>query len=179
MSAFWTFMQGTLTSEAFMSRIPSVILLIIAVCILARMLKIKIKTEHIQIGGENRDVFYERKIVREQCDYAHTYLAGLLHKIRSTCSDGELLYCGWFSKYILEDVYDEVVKWITFNHITDDEAYISAKQKKICSLVYTYNVRPEFKTPEFQERMKKWTEELIVELVKIRKLYTKGARKGT
>lgn len=177
MSDFWKFLQGTLTSEVFLSRIPSVILLVVVICILAKILKIKIKTEHIQIGGENKEAFYERTVVREQCDFAHTYLFGLLNKIRMTCPDHKLIYDGWFSKCILEDIYDEVIRWITCNHIQDNEAYISTKSNKICALVYSYDVRPEFKTPQFQARMKRWTEELIHELIRIRKIYSNGGIK--
>ena len=47
------------------------------------------------------------------------------------------------------------------------------KQKEIRYLVYSLNPRDEFKTPEFQGRMDKWTSELIQQLVEIRKLYSK------
>lgn len=170
--------SSVLTSPTFWSNTPSFIILLVALCLMIRVFKVRIKTEHITIGDESAEAFVERTIVREQCDFAHSYLFGLLNKIKVLCPDHKLLHDGWFSKCILEAVYDEVIKWITYNHITEDEAYISVKQNKICTLVYSYDVRPEFKTPEFQARMKRWTEELIRELLKIRKVYTKKLRKG-
>ena len=126
----------------------------------------------VTIGGESADRWNERKIIQEQTDFAHEFLMGLMNKVKATCTD-ELQYGGWFAKCILEDIYDEILCWITFNHITEDEAYISTKQVKVCTMVYTYDVRPEFKTPEFQDRMKQWVTEMIHELVRIRKVYTK------
>lgn len=166
-----------LTSKDFLSSLPAVTLLIIVLVVLTKVFKIQVKTKHIQIGGESKESFYERTIVREQCDFTHTYLMGLLGKIEAVCPDHTLMYNGYFSKYILELAYDEFVKWINYNHITDDEAYIESKQAKICALVYAQNPRPEFKTPEFQERMKRWVAEVIRELVHIRKVYTEQMKK--
>ena len=111
----------------------------------------------------------ERAIIREQCDFTHVYLMGLVSKIKQVTPD--LLYDGYFTKYILEVAYDEFVRWITFNHIEDSEEYISTKQRKICSLVYSMGVRNEFKTAEFNHRMCNWVEEIIRELVRIRRVY--------
>lgn len=166
-----------LTSKEFLTNIPSFVLLVIVIAAIAKLFKVQIKTEHIQIGGESKATYYERTIVREQCDFTHTYLMGLLGKIEAVCPDHTLLYDGYFSKYILELAYDEFVKWINYNHITDDEAYIMAKQAKICALVYAQNPRPEFKTPEFQARMERWVAEIIHELVHIRKVYTEQMKK--
>lgn len=166
------------TNETFLSNLPGVILFIIAMVILAKVLHVRIHTSHITIGGESADTYYERKIVQEQCDFTHAYLMSLLGKIKDVCPDKTLAYEGWMSKCILEEAYDEFVTWIHYNHITDTEAYVSVKQSKIISLVYSHPVRPEFKTPEFQERMKKWVAEIITELVRIRKVYTEEKKGG-
>lgn len=161
------------TNSTFLSSIPSVILLVIAAAFIISKLKVRIKTNHIQIGGEAKESFYERKIIQEQCDFAHEFLMGLVGKIKQVCPTHQLQYDGWFTRCILETMYDEVVHWITYNHVSDDEAYISTKQTKICAMLYTFDVLPEFKTPEFQERVKNWTKEIIQELVRIRKVYLK------
>ena len=44
------------------------------------------------------------------------------------------------------------------------------------SLVYSFCPPEQFKTPEFQERINKWTAEIIGRLVAIRKLYTNQAK---
>lgn len=166
----WEAIANIFTSESFLSSIPSVILFVVVIGIAVKLGIIKVKTDHVQIGTMSSE--REHRIMQEQCDFAHTYLMGLLGKVDAVI-DGPLQYNGWFAKCILEGVYDEIVRWITQNHITDDEAYVSTKQNKICALVYSYNVMPEYKTPEFQERMKKWVAEVISELVRIRKVYMK------
>ena len=166
------------TNETFLSNLPGVILFLVAMVILGKVLHVKIHTNHITIGGESADTYYERKIVQEQCDYVHAYLMSLQGKITDVCPDHVLKHDGWMTKCILEYAYDEFVTWIHYNHITDTEAYISVKQNKIISLVYSQPVRPEFKTPEFQERMKRWVAEIITELVRIRKVYTEEKKRG-
>lgn len=162
-----------LTSPTFWSNVPSFIILIVVLAVLAKIFKVQIKTDHITVGGESQASFTERAIIREQCDFAHEYLRGLIGKIEPMMTEEDChKYGGYRTKYILEIVYDEMVKWITFNHITDDQAYITSKQNKICAMVYAENVNPEFKTPEFQDRMKRWVEEIILELVRTRKVYT-------
>lgn len=162
-----------LTSPEFLNSIPNVLLLLFVVGVAAKLGLLRIKTDHIQIGNTVAASDIERTIIREQCDFTHTFLMGLVNKIEAATDDGKLLYNGWFTKCILEVVYDEFVKWITFNHITDDEAYVHTKQEKIKALVYSMGVRKEFKTHEFAERMDKWVLEVITELVRIRKLYKK------
>lgn len=171
-------LANVLTNPTFWSNTPMFILLVVIFVILLKVLKVRVNTGHIQIGGEPREAFYERKIVQEQCDFAHAYLMGLLGKIETACADHKLLYDGWMTKCILEYAYDEFVNWIHYNHITDNEAYITTKQNKICSLIYAQPVRDEFKTPEFQERMCNWVKEIIIELVRIRKVYTEEMKKG-
>ena len=165
-----------LTSKDFLSSIPSVILLVIAIVILGKILHVKVHTSHLTIGGEPAERWTERKIIQEQSDFTHEYLMGLISKVTALAPDGKLQYDGWFARCIIEDIYDEIVRWITYNHITEDEAYISTKQNKICSTIYKYNVAPPYKTPEFQERVKNWVHELIIELVRIRKVYTKQCK---
>lgn len=164
------------TNENFLGNLPGVILFIVAIVILGKVLHVRVHTSHVTIGGESKDSFYERKIIQEQCDFTHEYLMGLVGKIRQTAPEQTLQYGGWFTKCILETIYDEIVRWITYNHISEDEAYISTKQTKVCAMIYTFDVLPPFKTPEFQDRVKRWVEEVIHELVRIRKVYLKEAQ---
>ena len=165
-----------LTSKDFLSSIPSVILLVVAIVVLGKILHVKVHTSHLTIGGEPAERWTERKIIQEQSDFTHEYLMGLINKVTALAPDGKLQYDGWFVRCIIEDIYDEIVRWITYNHITEDEAYISTKQNKICSTIYKYNVPSPYKTPEFQARVKNWVHELIIELVRIRKIYTKQCK---
>jgi len=166
-----------LTSPTFWGNIPSFILLIVVLAVIGKVFKIKVNTSHLQIGGESREAFYERKIVQEQSEFAKTFLFGLVGKITDLCPDHKLAYEGWMTKCILEEAYDEFVDMIHHNHIRDDEAYISVKQAKICAIVYSHPVREPFRTPEFKERMDKWIAEIIHELVRIRKVTLEEMKK--
>ena len=166
-----------LTNNAFLANLPLFILLIVILAIVLKVFKIKIKTDHFQIGGEQASAYYERKIVQEQSDFVHTFLKGLIGKITLVCADHTLSHDGWMTKYILEEVYDEILDWIHYNHICDNDAYISVKQSKICALVYSFPVRPEFKTPEFEARIQRWVSEVIKEMVRIRNVYTAEMKK--
>lgn len=122
-----------------------------------------LKTSHIEIGASDK----ERDIIRRQCEYSHNFIMSLYGKITTDDSS----YNGYFTKYILEKIYDEVVNWIIYNHISTDEDYVSIKQDQLSNLVYGLGVKDYFRTPEFKNRMNNWTREIIERLVKIRKVY--------
>ena len=163
-----------LTSKDFLSSIPSVILLIVAICILGKILKVRVTTSHIQIGGEDKNSYYERAIVRNQVNQAKLFCMALENKINALIEHKTA--DGYYVKYILECVYDKMTEWIMYNHIENTEEYIESKQWEMQSLVYSFNPPDQFKTPEFQERINKWTAEIIGRLVSIRKLYVSQAK---
>ena len=166
----WTSIENILISKNALQTIVGVLVIVAIISLMIKTGMIRIKTKHVEVGVRRSASDTERAIIREQCDFTHIYLMGLISKIKKITPD--LLYDGYFTKYILEVAYDEFVKWITFNHIEDSEEYISTKQQKMCSLIYSMGVRDEFKTAEFQQRMSNWVEEIIKELVRIRRVYT-------
>ena len=163
-----------LTSKDFLSSIPSVILLVVAICILGKLLKVRVTTSHIQIGGEDKNSYYERAIVRNQVNQAKLFCMALENKINALVEHKSA--DGYYVKYILECVYDKMTEWIMYNHIENTEEYIESKQWEMQSLVYSFNPPDQFKTPEFQERINKWTAEIIGRLVSIRRLYISQAK---
>ena len=163
-----------LTSKDFLSSIPSVILLIVAICILGKILKVRVTTNHIQIGGEDKNSYYERAIVRNQVNQAKLFCMALENKINALVEHKTA--DGYYVKYILECVYDKMTEWIMYNHIENNDEYIESKQWEMQSLVYSFSPPDQFKTPEFQERINKWTAEIIGRLVSIRKLYENQAK---
>ena len=128
---------------------------------------IKVNTKHIQIGGE----LTQRELIRREVETAHVFILSIEGKIISDIQDKEQ-YNEFFTKYILERVYDKVIEWIMFNHITTNQLYVQDKQESICNLVYTMNVADEYKTPEFKDRMCNWVKELIEQLVQVKEVYS-------
>jgi hypothetical protein len=161
----WESISKVLTSE---NAWQVLIFLGIAVFIFVLLIKggvIAIKTKHFRVGQAEK----EREIIRRQVEAAHDFIMSIEGKINADTSH----YNGYFIKYILERVYDKVIEWIMFNHITDTPMYVQDKQATICNLVYTFSISEEYKTPEFKNRMCNWTAELIARLVRTRELYTK------
>ncbi len=126
---------------------------------------ISINTGNVRIGYDEREL----TIVRNQSQWAYLFIMSLKGKLIEE-TDDEYRKC--FIENILEKVYDKVVEWITFNHLSVSNTYIEIKQSEIKCLVYSQPVKEEFKTPEFECRMNNWVKEAILNLVKIRKEYS-------
>ena len=98
---------NVLTSQTFLSNIPAVILLMVAIVILGKILRVRITTDHIKIGGEDRRAYYERAIVRNQVNQAKLFCMALENKVLAMCEKPTA--DGYFAKYVLECVYDKIV----------------------------------------------------------------------
>lgn len=128
--------------------------------------RVTVKTKHLHIGKAEQ----EREIIRRQVEAAHEFILSIEGKINADTTE----YNGYYTKYILERVYDKVIEWIMFNHIVNTPMYVQDKQDTICNLVYMFAIGEEYKTPDFKKRMCNWVQELITRLVQIRELYSKG-----
>lgn len=161
----WETISAVLTSA---NAWQVLIFLVIAVFIFVILVKggvIAIKTKHFRIGQAE----IERETIRRQVEAAHDFIMSIEGKINADTSH----YNGYFTKFILERVYDKAIEWIMFNHISNTPMYVQDKQDTVCNLVYTFDIGDEFKTPEFKKRMCNWTQELIAKLVQTRELYNK------
>lgn len=140
-----------------------VLVIVILGILLSKSGLLNIRTQNFQLGASVR----ERDIIRSQVDWSHTFIMGLYSQINPKDSK----YGGYFTKYILEYLYSEVVNWITFNHIRVDTEYLTTKQSIIRSMIYSMDIDEDFKTPEFQKQVDDWVEEVVKTLVKIRENY--------
>ena len=159
----WEAIEKILVSSNAITVLVFLVIMMIVLAILAKTHVITIQTSAVKIGGDEK----ERNIIRQQVEWARVYIMSLEAKIATMKSD----YDEYFTKYILERVYDEVVDWITFNHLNLSSAYIEIKQEKVCALVYSLNVEERFKTKEFKQRMYGWIREIIERLVQIREVF--------
>ena len=160
----WEAIGQILTSGNAWQVIIFFAVIVIFAVILVKSGTVTIETKHLRIGQAEK----EREIIRRQVEAAHDFVLSIEGKIAENPA-----YGGYFTKYILERVYDKVIEWVMFNHITNTPMYVQDKQATICNLVYTFSISEEYKTPEFKNRMCNWTAELITRLVRIRELYTK------
>ena len=163
----WESFTSILTSN---NGIPLFILVVILVLLVIRMgIKLgkagllSIHTKHFQIGNN----VSERELIRRQIECAHDFIMSIEGKLVSD----KMKYDEYFTKYILERVYDKVIEWIMFNHITVNQLYIQDKQDTILNLIYALPINSDFKTPEFKTRVENWVKELIERLVNVKTLY--------
>ncbi|MBP5422623.1 MAG: hypothetical protein J6Y78_09300 [Paludibacteraceae bacterium] len=164
----WEFLSEFLTKDnGFI-----ILLLLVFVITILVIIGLAIKNGHIHLNIKGMKIGTdeaERNIIRRQVEWTHLYIMSLRAKI--DCDESR--YGGYLTKYILERCFDKIVEWITFNHISKNSAYVDIKQEEICALVYGLGVADQFKTPEFRERMCKWTKEVIEHLITIREVYQK------
>ena len=131
--------------------------------ILASTGLVRIDTGAFQMGADHR----ERDIIRQQVEWAHSYVMGLESRVHADNSK----FGGYKTKYILELCSNEITNWIAFNHINLESDYVSIKQEKIKSIIRTFDVDPEFTSKPFERQVDQWVEEIIRKLVKIREVY--------
>ena len=163
----WDSIKDILTSSNGIAIVILLLILIFIVLGLGIMLIktgfLKIYTKHVKLGNK----ISERELIRRQIEKAHEFVMGIEGKVTVDTSK----YNGYFTKYILERVYDKVIEWIMFNHITVNQIYIQDKQETILNLIYALPISDEFKTPVFKEQVEKWVKELIEQLVNVKVLY--------
>ena len=110
---------------------------------------------------------YKRTIIRQQVEWATLYCDGVEARLPKPAG-----YNIWRSKFVLEKVLDEILTWITFNHISTNDNYIEIKQNKIINLVNSLTDKPEYQSKDFRETIKKEIKFVITKLVQIRELYS-------
>lgn len=159
----WEAISGILTDQNTWQVLFFCVFLVVAVILSGKSGLIAVKTKGIRIGVDER----EREIIRQQVEWAHSFITSLRSKINLD----EMEHNEYFAKYILERCYDKAVEWITFNHLNTKNVYVEIKQEEMCALVYGLGVGGSFKSPEFRKRICAWTRELIERLVQIREVY--------
>lgn len=168
----WDFLTNVLTSDRFWVVIIGIIVVSLLAIILSKIGILRINTKHVRLG-ETDDTLRERLIIKSQLEASHDFIFALENRLVDLTDSKEP---NDFMGRILEEIYDKTVFWITESHIKNEEAYISCKQREVLNYLYTKRISEPFKTPEFKERVKKWVEELIDQLVDIRELYKKAPR---
>ena len=130
--------------------------------LLSRNGLLQIDTGNIQIGAATG----EREIIRQQVEWTRLHYEGLENSMAKP--EG---YDHWRGRYIAERLIDEVVDWIVYNHINNSRQYIEIKQDKIINILRKYTVKEEFTSEEFENSMRKDTENCIKKLIQIRELH--------
>ena len=138
------------------------VLIIIGLIIFAvRMGYMKVRTDKILIGRDSGE--HERMIMKKQIDFAHTACMAFEKRI-PRFED----YNPYLGKYIAELTFDEIVNWITVNHISGDEDYIQIKQDIVWDIITTETISDRMRTDKFKKAVFQNVETIIKKLVQIR-----------
>lgn len=161
----WDTIGSVLTSDNALTVLLTIIVLIIVFAILAKLGIFRLDIKGVTVStGSDED---ERAIIRQQIEWAQLFIQSFRH--HSLLVDHDEYHV----LYALEKVLDEVISWISFNHISDSETYISIKQEKVWSLLLTLTVNKEFTGDEYKDLAYDCTDKIIRRLVYIRKNYRK------
>lgn len=149
-----------LTSDNAVILVILLIVLIVLISILAKKGIVAVNSKGVTVGGQEK----ERTIIRQQIEFAETACVSFFDGYLPESSDEYRM------RYIHEKLYDEIVKWISFNHITTDPTYVEIKQDIMWNIIqkYTKNIT----IPEgLQEKVNSKVKHIITKLVEIRKYY--------
>ena len=158
----WDFIKAVSTSVYIIPVLIFTLIVLLIVILLIKKGLISVNTRAVKVGTSES----ERAIIRQQIEWVHLHCDSLEKSLPHPQN-----YDIWRGKYILERMYDEIVDWITFNHICTSEGYISIKQERIWATIQSLVRKEEFSTPEFKEFIYKDTEYIIRRLVHIRQVY--------
>lgn len=154
-------------SEVLTSSNAIIVLIFLFVIILVAVALIK--GGYVNFDSESLKINYgerERNIIKQQQDYVWLHLQETEANLPKPKGYDKNL-----GQVIILTVYKEYVSWISFNHLTKSDAYISVKQNKLVAIVNSLTVKTEFKTEEFIDLIKSDTRNTIYELIKIREVY--------
>lgn len=158
----WDFIKAVSTSVYIIPVLVFTLIVLLIVILLVKKGLISVNTKAVRVGTSES----ERAIIRQQIEWVHLHCDSLEKSLPHPQN-----YDIWRGKYILERMYDEIVDWITFNHICTSEGYISIKQERIWATIQSLVRKEEFSSPEFKEFIYNDTEYIIRRLVHIRQVY--------
>lgn len=162
----WEAIVKILNSDKSIQVLIFLIILVLIIFIFVKKDFLKVHTSYVQLGTDEK----ERAIIRQQVEWTKNYVNGLFSPIMSKYPKIEPLT----AKYVLECIYDEIIVWIMFNHISKSDMYIMVKADRLKGIVYSMNINKAIRTDEFAKQMDNWTKTIIHRLVDIREYYTKN-----
>lgn len=153
-----------LTSGNAITLVILAIVIIFIVCVMAKKGLVNINSKVITLGVQEK----ERTIIRQQIEFAENACMSFIknYQIPEECDKYRI-------RFVNEKLYDEMIKWISFNHITTDPSYIEIKQNIIWSIIQIYTEKTFFQTEELKDNVNAEVERIIRKLVEIRKYYQK------
>ena len=163
----WEAIGNVFTSPGGWQVLLTIVVIILMIIIMIKAGMLKIHTKYVSLG-ESYDAGRKinQVIIRRQIEYAEAFCTNLLADIYNMFPEQN--FGGWKTRCILEQVYDEIIRWISFNHITNDDVYINNKVTIIRALVMKNDPVDIFKTTDFEDKIRGWVVTMVKQLVMIR-----------
>jgi len=136
--------------------------LVVIFTILAKNHLISFRGKHFKIGYDDRT----REIIRRQLEYA----SNAVQRFEALLPRTER-YNQYRAKYVSEKCFDEIVTWISVNHLSDDDFYVQNKQMIIWNIIHGIEQKDIYKTEEFQKTVNEVVKDIISRLIQIREFY--------
>lgn len=111
--------------------------------------------------GDSKD----RLLIRNQWEYANSACEAQFAKIVEYCKSPEE------AKYLIARVEDVFQSAIIYNYMTEDEAYLRAKQALVLQTIQKRTTNEHFFSDEFKACCNRFTETLIKDLVRMKRIY--------
>lgn len=155
--------------EAVINSIPAMLfalIVFIVVVVLVVKGKIQFKGKGLTVGEQQKNMDLERTIIRAQIETAEAAAEKIIKMLPPELNN-------WRAKYCCERVFDETIKWIYLNHITNDDIYIELKQNTVKKIILRITDDEFFRTPEAEKMFDEEVAKLIKKFVEIRNFYSK------
>ena len=147
----------------FTANTASLIVIVAIVVLLLYAVKkglIKFNGKGLKVGDSN-----DRLLIRNQWEYANSTCEAQYIKIRPYCKSDEE------AKYLIARVEDVFQAAIIYNFMTEDEAYVRAKQALVLQSIQKRSNNKHFFSDDFKACSNRFTENLIKDLVRMKRLY--------
>ena len=105
-----------------------------------------------------------RNLIRNAWEYSDCACDAQFTKIRPYCKSDEE------AKYIIARVQDVMQKAIVYNHMTESESYVRAKQALVLNTIQKRLSNEHFFTPEFKSCCDRFVENLIKDLCRMKRI---------
>jgi hypothetical protein len=153
-----------LTSSNIVPLLIGIGVVLLVLTILVKKGYISLDLKGVKIGiAEN-----ERKIMRQQMEYCSHICTTFIdqQQLPPDCDTYRIMW-------VNELLFDEMCKWICYNHISDDRFYIENKQEIIWSIIVANTEKDFFHSDGLKKVVTDEVERIIKHLVEIRKFYGK------
>lgn len=169
-------MEKTITNEVvnllsvsnnFLILVGLIVLALLIITVLICTGFLKFKDNKLSIGRAKQESKENlRDIIRKQINYSRNKIQEVSTDYLVCQEDPEVI---WKIKYVTEKVFDNVIQWISLNHMNKgDEYYIEGKQAEVLNIIRNIVKTEKVLSQEFEQSIKQSTKELINALIDIR-----------